>query len=60
MGVIIVLIILVVILLVLGFSLNVTARKGDVMLRKALDELDSKKKNDSESKVNHPASLEER
>lgn len=44
---IIILIILVVVFLAVGISLSLTARQGDDMVMKALDELDSKQKPDS-------------
>jgi hypothetical protein len=48
---IIVLIILVVVSLVVGISLSLTARQGDDVTMKALDEFDSKKKTDSGSEA---------
>jgi mannose/fructose/N-acetylgalactosamine-specific phosphotransferase system component IID len=44
---IIILIIFVVVSLVVGISLSLAARRGDDMVRKALDELNSKEKPDS-------------
>ncbi len=43
---IIILIILVIISLVVGINLSLTARRGDAMTKKALDEFDSKEKTD--------------
>ena len=47
------LIILVVIALVVGISLSLSGRKGDEILMKALDEMDSKDKTDSGLHRNH-------